>query len=59
MLFQVVLLHLKNGLIFTNEYETSIENVYAGGDTVTGPMTVIKAMEAGRKTASKIIDKLK
>ena len=53
------ILHLKNGLIFTNEYETSIENVYAGGDTVTGPMTVIKAMEAGRKTASKIIDKLK
>ena len=53
------ILHLKNGLIFTNDYETSIENVYAGGDTVTGPMTVIKAMEAGRKTAQKIIEKLK
>lgn len=53
------ILHLKNGLIFTNDYETSIENVYAGGDTVTGPMTVIKAMEAGRKTAQRIIEKLK
>ena len=53
------ILHLKNGLIFTNDYETSVENVYAGGDTVTGPMTVIKAMEGGRKTAKKIIEKLK
>ena len=53
------ILHLKNGLIFANENETSIENVYAGGDTVTGPMTVIKAMEAGRKTAKRIIEKLK
>ena len=53
------ILHLKNGLIFADENETSIDNVYAGGDTVTGPMTVIKAMEAGRKTAKKIIEKLK
>ncbi len=36
--------------------ETSIENVYAGGDAVTGAATVILAMGAG-KTAAAAIDK--
>ena len=53
------ILHMKNGLIFTNNYNTTIDNVYAGGDTVTGPLTVIKAMEAGRKSAKLIDEKLK
>lgn len=53
------ILHMKNGLIFTNNYETTESYIYAGGDTVTGPLTVIKAMEAGRKSANLIDEKLK
>ncbi|GFP74829.1 NADPH-dependent glutamate synthase [Clostridium fungisolvens] len=37
---------------------TSREFVYAGGDVVTGPATVIKAMGAGRKAAKAIIEDL-
>jgi len=52
----------------TNEYgdiivnpqtmETSIENVYAGGDIVGGEGTVIEAMGMGKKAAKSIIEKL-
>jgi glutamate synthase (NADPH) small chain len=38
--------------------ETSIENVYAGGDIVTGSATVIEAMGAGRIAANAIHKKL-
>lgn len=38
--------------------ETSIPNVYAGGDIVTGAATVILAMGAGRKAAKNIAAKL-
>ena len=38
--------------------ETSIRNVYAGGDIVTGSATVIQAMGAGRKAANAIHEKL-
>ena len=37
--------------------ETSIKNVYAGGDAVTGAATVILAMEAGKKAAKEIMEK--
>ncbi len=37
--------------------ETSIPNVYAGGDIVTGAATVIKAMGAGRKAGQAIAKK--
>lgn len=37
--------------------ETSIPNVYAGGDAVTGAATVILAMGAGKKAANSIIKK--
>ncbi|MDO4563363.1 MAG: NADPH-dependent glutamate synthase [Clostridia bacterium] len=37
---------------------TSIENVYAGGDAVTGAATVILAMGAGKKAAAAIDKKL-
>jgi formate dehydrogenase beta subunit len=33
---------------------TNIEGVYAGGDVVTGPASVIEAIAAGRKAASSI-----
>ncbi len=41
-----------------NTMETSKENVYAGGDIVTGGATVILAMGAGRKAAAAINAKL-
>ena len=36
---------------------TSLDNVYAGGDAVTGAATVILAMEAGKKAAKEIIER--
>ncbi len=47
----------RGGIIITEETgETTRENVYAGGDAVTGAATVILAMGAG-KTAADAIDK--
>ena len=37
--------------------KTSLDNVYAGGDAVTGAATVILAMEAGKKAAKEIINR--
>ena len=45
----------KGGIIVNEDGLTSRENVYAGGDAVTGAATVILAMGAG-KTAAKAID---
>jgi glutamate synthase (NADPH/NADH) small chain len=39
--------------------ETSMKNVYAGGDIVTGSATVISAMRAGKTAAHSIIERLK
>ena len=47
------------GLIFVEGTKTSIDNVYAGGDAVTGAATVILAMEAGKKAAKEIMENLK
>ena len=49
-----------HGCLIINEdtNETTKENVYAGGDAVTGAATVILAMGAGRKAAKSIIEKL-
>ena len=46
----------KWGYIVVNENtgETTIPNVYAGGDIVTGAATVISAMGAGRRAAKEI-----
>lgn len=51
----------KWGGIIVNEetMETTLENVYAGGDAVTGAATVILAMGAGKKAAQAIDEKLK
>ena len=38
--------------------KTSIPNIYAGGDIVTGSATVILAMEAGIKAAKKIMEEV-
>ena len=47
------------GLIVVDGTKTSLSNVYAGGDAVTGAATVILAMEAGKKAAYDIIEGLK
>ena len=46
------------GLILVDEETcaTSRSGVYAGGDTVTGPRTVIAAMAAGRRAAAAILE---
>lgn len=46
------------GLIVVEESKTSLDNVYAGGDAVTGAATVILAMEAGKKAALEIMNSL-
>ena len=46
------------GLIEVNSTKTSLSNVFAGGDAVTGAATVILAMEAGKKSASEIMEYL-
>lgn len=47
------------GLIIVNNYETTENNIYAGGDAITGAATVILAMEAGKKSAENIISRYK
>ncbi len=51
----------KYGFYEVNEetMETNIENIYAGGDCVTGPTTVVLAIKAGRTAANSIIKKYK
>ena len=46
------------GLIEVTGTKTSHDNVFAGGDAVTGAATVILAMEAGKKAAGEIIEYL-
>ena len=50
----------KWGYIVVNEEtcETSIPNVYAGGDIVTGAATVILAAGAGRRAGMSICERL-
>ena len=50
--------HVVDGLIVVEGTKTSLDNVYAGGDAVTGAATVILAMEAGKKAAKEIMDAL-
>ena len=48
----------KGGIVVDENGETSRENVYAGGDAVTGAATVILAMGAGKKAAAAIDKKI-
>lgn len=50
----------KHGTLVVDDFGmTSVENVYAGGDAVTGAATVILAMGAGKNAAKSIMEKLK
>ena len=46
------------GLILVDGTKTSDDKVFAGGDVVTGAATVILAMEAGKKAALEIVEKI-
>jgi len=48
----------KGCLVVDENMETTKENVYAGGDAVTGAATVILAMGAGKKAAQAIDEKI-
>lgn len=53
-------LNSKNDLIVNPEtYETTISNVYAGGDVLRGPATVVEAIADGKKVAKSIMAKEK
>lgn len=49
-----------SGCLVVNEdtLETTRDNVYAGGDAVTGAATVILAMGAGKQAAASIHERL-
>ena len=47
------------GIVVNENGETTRENVYAGGDAVTGAATVILAMGAGKDAAKKIDAKIR
>ncbi len=51
----------ENGTVWVNPItmETSLQGVFAGGDTVTGPATAIEAIQAGKRAAESIEDYLK
>ncbi|PIU03054.1 MAG: glutamate synthase (NADPH), homotetrameric [Candidatus Diapherotrites archaeon CG09_land_8_20_14_0_10_32_12] len=49
----------KGNIIADNNYQTSIKNVFAGGDITSGSATVIKAISDGKKAAKIIDEKLK
>lgn len=42
------------GIAVDDDCKTSREGVFAGGDAVTGPQTVVKAMGAGKRAAVSI-----
>lgn len=49
----------KQGIVITDEGQSSVEDVFAGGDAVTGAATVILAMGAGKKAAKGIDEYIK
>lgn len=50
----------KQGRVLADEIgRTSVDGVFAGGDAVSGPATVVRAAAAGKRAASAILDYLK
>lgn len=48
-----------NKIIVNEDFRTSKENIFAGGDAISGSATVIKAIGDGKKAAAKIEEFLK
>lgn len=40
-----------NSIAIDNQYKTSIDGIFAGGDVTTGETLVVKAMSSGREAA--------
>ena len=49
----------RGGFVVDENMKTSIDNIWAGGDAVTGSATVIESMGAGQKAAKSILEYLK
>ncbi len=49
----------RGGFVVDDNMKTSVHNIWAGGDAVTGSATVIEAMGAGQKAAKSILEYLK
>lgn len=45
----------RNTFIVDGDYLTSVENVFATGDAVNGPTTVVEAMASGKMTAKAVV----
>ncbi len=48
----------QNRILINDDMETSSKMIFAGGDCVSGPATLIKASAAGKEAAAHIFDKL-
>ncbi|MGB7594767.1 MAG: FAD-dependent oxidoreductase, partial [Erysipelotrichaceae bacterium] len=46
-------------IVVDAKQKTSLPNVFAGGDAVTGSLTVIHALKTGKIAAQSIIEQLK
>ena len=44
----------RGAIVVDENYKTNLDNVWAGGDVVNGPRSVIESLSDGRKTASAI-----
>ena len=45
----------KGTVVTDNDFKTNIEGIYAAGDTVSGPASVVSAMAQGRRAAGTVI----
>lgn len=50
---------LKGRVQVSDDYQTSLNNIYSGGDMVIGADTVVRAIDAGKKAADNIHQKLR
>ncbi len=48
----------KGRVLINEDYQTSVNNIYSGGDMVRGADTVVRAIDAGKKAANNIHEKL-
>ncbi|HHX53104.1 MAG TPA: NAD(P)-dependent oxidoreductase [Erysipelothrix sp.] len=48
----------KGRVLINDDYQTSISNIYSGGDMVRGADTVVRAIDAGKKAAKNIHEKI-
>ena len=55
--FEGLALDGQGRILVDEHYETNIPGVFAAGDVVTGPKTVIHALAAGKIAAEKIIER--